>query len=74
MTECRLTDRGLQHDRQFMIVTDNGACVSQKRAPQMCAVRPSISESQRHLVLSHPGSYVLHTVAQHPQLHWGQGK
>jgi len=52
VSECRLSTRGLDCDRLFMVVTDTGVCVSQKRAPRLCTVHPSLSASQ--LVLSCP--------------------
>ena len=54
VSECRLNARGLEFDRLFMVVTDSGVCVSQKRAPQLCTVQPTISSSLQHLILSHP--------------------
>jgi len=58
MKECLLNGRGLDGDRLFMIVTETGACVSQKRAPQLCLIQPSISSSQQQLVLSHPSQFI----------------
>jgi len=55
MSKCQISAEGsLRYDRRFMIVTEGGACVSQKRAPQLCLLQPSISLSQQRLTLSHP--------------------
>jgi len=63
MRECHISARGLRNDREFMMVTDSGVCVSQKRVPQLCIVEPSISLSQQRLMLSHPSQYIHTTFA-----------
>ncbi len=48
--------RGLRYDRQWMVVTEAGVCVSQKRAAHLCLIRPAINEDAGILTLSYPGT------------------
>uniref|UniRef100_A0A6I8PQE9 Molybdenum cofactor sulfurase n=1 Tax=Ornithorhynchus anatinus TaxID=9258 RepID=A0A6I8PQE9_ORNAN len=44
-------DRGLLHDRSWMIVNQNGVCLSQKQDPRLCLVSPSIDLKQGIMIL-----------------------
>lgn len=48
-----LTPKGLEHDRRFMVVRDNGAFVTQRDRPQMALVHTALEPGG--LVLSRPG-------------------
>jgi uncharacterized protein len=53
LTEARVTPRGLEHDRDFMLVDDDGSFVSQRQVPKMALIVPAIGP--RSIVLSAPG-------------------
>ncbi|KAK3578357.1 hypothetical protein CHS0354_039070 [Potamilus streckersoni] len=55
VNEWQLTDRGLLYDREWMIVSENGVALSQKREPKLCLLQPRIDLSDQILVLSYPG-------------------
>ena len=58
MLDCRLGVGGLEHDRQFMVVSSAAVCVTQKRAARLCLIQPSftdVSLPHRRLLLSHKG-------------------
>lgn len=38
VSEARLTDRGLEHDRRWMLVDDNGRFISQREVPSMACL------------------------------------
>ena len=43
---ARLTDRGLEHDRRWMIVDENGVFISQRDFPFLCLLEPSLHEEE----------------------------
>ena len=45
LKEARITPRGLEHDRDFMLVDDHNDFVSQRKVPELALVAPSIGES-----------------------------
>uniref|UniRef100_A0AAY4ERS7 Molybdenum cofactor sulfurase n=1 Tax=Denticeps clupeoides TaxID=299321 RepID=A0AAY4ERS7_9TELE len=55
--ECEwpLGNRGLQYDRTWMVVNENGVCLSQKREPRLCLIQPSISLASNMLHIQAPG-------------------
>jgi uncharacterized protein YcbX len=55
MTEARVTEAGLAHDRAFMVVTGDGTFRSQRRDPRLALIRPAIGEDGRRLTLRAPG-------------------
>lgn len=42
---ARVTDRGLEHDRRWMLIDVNNRFISQREAPQMALLRPSLTAS-----------------------------
>ncbi|XP_071443407.1 molybdenum cofactor sulfurase 3 isoform X2 [Hetaerina americana] len=46
---------GLLYDRQWMIMTANGVCVTQKMVPTLCMIQPTIDLKTEELVLNFPG-------------------
>ncbi|KAL4707944.1 hypothetical protein ACJJTC_013735 [Scirpophaga incertulas] len=48
-------DKGFEYDREWMIVKDNGVCLTQKQNTRMCLIRPSIDLKQRQLLLNCKG-------------------
>ncbi|KAL3836313.1 hypothetical protein ACJMK2_021749 [Sinanodonta woodiana] len=55
VNEWQLTARGLLYDREWMIVSESGVALSQKREPKLCLLQPRIDLSDQTLVLSYPG-------------------
>lgn len=50
-----LGNRGLQYDREWMIVTSAGVCLSQKQLVNLCMLTPKICKKDNTLTLSYPG-------------------
>ncbi|XP_055018901.1 molybdenum cofactor sulfurase [Boleophthalmus pectinirostris] len=50
-----LGDRGLLFDRGWMVVNVNGVCLSQKREPRLCLIKPEIQLSRNQLQLNATG-------------------
>jgi uncharacterized protein len=53
LREARITPRGLEHDRDFMVVDDEGSFVSQRRVAELALVRPMLAETS--FTLTAPG-------------------
>nr|XP_019559619.2 molybdenum cofactor sulfurase 3 isoform X3 [Aedes albopictus] len=53
-TRWPLCRRGLKHDREFVIVDDNGVALTQKKLTEMCLIRPQINLKTNEMTLSHP--------------------
>jgi len=53
LTDARLSVRGLVHDRNWMIVDDEGHFVTQRQIPKMATIRVALTDQS--LVLSHEG-------------------
>jgi molybdenum cofactor sulfurtransferase len=47
--------KGLLYDREWMVVTPAGVCLTQKREPRLCLIRPSIDLNSRLLILHFSG-------------------
>lgn len=50
-----MSSKGLLHDRDWMIVTETGIAMSQKREPKLCLLKPSIDLKSQTLTLEFPG-------------------
>lgn len=50
-----VTEAGLEHDRTFMVVAEDGDFRSQRRFPTLAAVRPRVLDNGDRLALSAPG-------------------
>lgn len=48
-TEARLTEAGLEHDREWMIVTPEGRFVTQREQPRLALISPSLDDQGLHL-------------------------
>ncbi|XP_031593761.1 molybdenum cofactor sulfurase isoform X1 [Oreochromis aureus] len=46
---------GLLYDRGWMVVNGNGVCLSQKREPRLCLIRPQVHIRSNKLLLQAPG-------------------
>jgi uncharacterized protein len=53
LSVARITPRGIELDRDFMVIDDNDDFVSQRKVPELALVRPSIGE--RSITLAAPG-------------------
>lgn len=53
LQEAHVTARGLEHDRDFMIVDDGGSFISQRKVPELALVSPTLGEAS--ITLSAPG-------------------
>lgn len=47
--------RGFLYDREWMVVTPAGVCLTQKQDTKLCLIQPSIDLSMRLLILQFPG-------------------
>ncbi|MGW2748355.1 MOSC domain-containing protein [Streptomyces sp. NPDC001450] len=56
LEKTELTPAGLPHDRAFMVIDEAGVFRSQRRDPQLAAVRPDVSADGRRLALTAPGT------------------
>jgi len=55
VNEWEVGNRGLLYDRQRMIVTDLGVCLTQKREPRLCLIKPSVDLLSKILSVTAPG-------------------
>ncbi|XP_070174349.1 molybdenum cofactor sulfurase-like [Littorina saxatilis] len=55
VTEWELGDRGLLYDRLWMVVSESGVALGQKRQPRLCLIKPVIHLASRTLELTFPG-------------------
>ncbi|XP_072939352.1 molybdenum cofactor sulfurase [Epargyreus clarus] len=51
----KIGPKGFEYDREWMIVKDNGVCLTQKQNTQMCTIRPEIDLKRRLLILNCKG-------------------
>jgi uncharacterized protein YcbX len=64
LPQARLTPRGLQHDREWMVVSRDGRFVTQREAPRLALVGTALHED--HLELTAPGLPTLAVPLQRP--------
>lgn len=50
----KLGRRGLEYDREWMIVTSGGVCLTQKLEIKMCLIKPRLDLKKMKLILSYP--------------------
>lgn len=48
----KLNERGLEYDREWVIVNENGICLTQKDEPKLCLIAPKLDLKKRKLTLS----------------------
>uniref|UniRef100_A0A8D8BGL5 Molybdenum cofactor sulfurase n=1 Tax=Culex pipiens TaxID=7175 RepID=A0A8D8BGL5_CULPI len=53
-TSWPLCHKGLKHDREFVIVDENGVAMTQKKLVEMCLIVPKIDLKTNELILTHP--------------------
>ncbi|XP_045494036.1 molybdenum cofactor sulfurase isoform X2 [Colias croceus] len=47
----KIGPKGFEYDREWMVVKDNGVCLTQKQCPEMCTIRPEINLESKCLIL-----------------------
>ncbi|MCB0835122.1 MAG: MOSC domain-containing protein [Bacteroidetes bacterium] len=52
LSQSSLTDRGLMHDRRWMIVDEHNQFITQRKIPSIAVIQPQLTD--RELILSHP--------------------
>ncbi|NXX16127.1 MOCOS sulfurase, partial [Podargus strigoides] len=55
VTEWPVGNRGLLYDRSWMVVNQNGVCMTQKQEPRLCLVNPSIDLKKNIMVIQAEG-------------------
>ncbi|XP_060781795.1 molybdenum cofactor sulfurase [Neoarius graeffei] len=55
VTEWPLGPQGLLYDRMWVVVNENGVCLSQKREPKLCLIHPHICLTSKTLCLEASG-------------------
>ncbi|NXV47308.1 MOCOS sulfurase, partial [Uria aalge] len=55
VTEWPVENQGLLYDRNWMVVNQNGVCITQKQEPRLCLVNPSIDLEQKIMVIQAEG-------------------
>ena len=58
LSSARVTERGLQHDREWMVVDTAGRFVTQRTEPRLASIATAITASS--LTLTVPGAEPLH--------------
>ena len=51
--------KGLLWDREWMVVNERGACLSQKQEPRLALIQPSFDIETNKLTLKFTGKFVL---------------
>ncbi|XP_063778801.1 molybdenum cofactor sulfurase isoform X2 [Pseudophryne corroboree] len=55
VTQWPVAEQGLLFDRNWMVVTENGVCLSQKQEPRLCLIHPSIDLTLNILIIQANG-------------------
>ncbi|NXN10514.1 MOCOS sulfurase, partial [Indicator maculatus] len=55
VTKWPVGNQGLLYDRNWMVVNQNGVCLSQKQEPRLCLVNPSIDLKKNVMVIQAEG-------------------
>ncbi|XP_011875726.1 PREDICTED: molybdenum cofactor sulfurase [Vollenhovia emeryi] len=50
-----LNSKGLEYDREWMIMTSSGTCLTQKHHTNLCLLKPVILREQKIMKLTYPG-------------------
>ncbi|XP_014598699.1 PREDICTED: molybdenum cofactor sulfurase 1 isoform X1 [Polistes canadensis] len=54
-TSWTLNEKGLEYDREWMIMTSNGVCLTQKQQTNLCLIKPFICKETEVMKLTYPG-------------------
>ena len=55
VSEWLIGGRGLQYDREWVILSEHRACLSQKQEPRLCLIRPYVHSDSQELELQYEG-------------------
>ncbi|XP_019341286.1 molybdenum cofactor sulfurase isoform X2 [Alligator mississippiensis] len=55
VTQWPVGNQGLLYDRNWMLVNQNGVCITQKQEPRLCLIHPSIDLKQKIMVIKTEG-------------------
>ncbi|XP_030302260.1 molybdenum cofactor sulfurase [Calypte anna] len=55
VTEWPVGNQGLLYDRNWMVVNQNGVCLTQKQDPRLCLVTPSVDLNKKLMVIQAEG-------------------
>ncbi|XP_026755400.2 molybdenum cofactor sulfurase [Galleria mellonella] len=54
-TSWKIGSKGFEYDREWMIIKDNGVCLTQKQNTRMCMIRPKIDLKRKVMILYFKG-------------------
>lgn len=54
----KIGSKGFEYDREWMIIKDNGVCLTQKQNSRMCLIRPKIDLKHKLMILNCKGRYL----------------
>lgn len=63
---------GLLYDRGWMVVNGNGVCLSQKREPRLCLIRPQVHLPSNKLLLQASGTDTISVPLENNTVHTSQ--
>lgn len=55
VSEWEVGHKGFLYDRQWMIVTDSGVCLTQKRETRLCLIKPVLDLVSEIISVTAPG-------------------
>ncbi|NXI47277.1 MOCOS sulfurase, partial [Galbula dea] len=55
VTEWPVGSQGLLYDRNWMVVNQNGVCITQKQEPRLCLVNPSVDLKKKLMIIQAEG-------------------
>ncbi|KAM8966992.1 molybdenum cofactor sulfurase [Pelodytes ibericus] len=55
VSQWSIVEQGLLFDRNWMIVNENGVCLSQKQEPHLCLIQPSIDLERNVMIMEAQG-------------------
>lgn len=73
VTKWPINPSGLLHDREWMVVTERGIALTQKRLPQLCFIQPDINLANNTLTLHYPGSNIIDFLCGCIFINWRYG-
>ncbi|KAG8040952.1 hypothetical protein G9C98_001940 [Cotesia typhae] len=53
-----INNKGLKYDREWMIITGAGVCLTQKQEVKLCLLKPVLNLEENYMRLEYPGSIV----------------
>ncbi|XP_066435213.1 molybdenum cofactor sulfurase isoform X2 [Eleutherodactylus coqui] len=56
VSQWPVAEQGLLFDRNWMIVNENGVCLSQKQEPRLCLIQPSIDMIRNTMIIQATGT------------------